>query len=1049
MEMPNIDDNGVDFLGSTINVLNTVPNKAQGTLDKASQTISNITQLNAKAVNDTVQVQVNQNLNRANQLRDTANPFQQLGVGLVKGVSSYYEGQQNKANEALQKSEVFKQKAEQESAQLTREMQAKSQADSQLLLSTKLREYNQSNKWGIEGGTGFITEIETALKKDLTLTPDAYASALGNAYRVVSDRESAEANQAAAALDKLQSAVFEQRKPEYLARAIGIGSKLKYAGYEEDLTPYENMFSELVIKPISVDGQLTEVQKLLMMGAARDEFIKGYPNYYESQDKPNSALRQWDKAYNENLAIATEFEKTNDYASYKAKKAAIDLKYPLAKEFSTGLGESRKVLNDLSGQALIATENERKVREANPIKLSATAIKYFASQIILDPAQAPSIRQGLANDAVYAEIETVVKQYGEFNAAQGQLGIEAARTNEEIIQLQANTANDVFQMSKSGLETNNSTLNDTVAQILAQTNLSPEQRVLVQTNPDKAKKDIAIANLLDQHVRQRQADTQRIISAKKELLYQKQRAETSKYDRLNAYGLYGASRQQLQRNVETLKEPSRREVDLYNQGLLERARLNNSEASLNGQQPNFSSGGSRSGDLVKPVVLGRVSAKFTDGDFDIISPIGNGGKRSGRISSPFGMRSHPVHGGTKMHSGADFAAPLGTPVINVVSGVVVNNKPVNGYGNTTLIKGDDGFFYHYAHSMPRVQIGQRVDSGQHIADVDGSGTSTGAHLHFEVRTQGVQSSSTGAIDPLTHLRSITERYKNQSSNVRGLRQDTTDVARKGYVGDKPTVVTGDGTVVVGQSRLQSYTAIPKGYAEHSTQREQPTAKYNTINRSNYATTRVLSGTTMGNAPRRYANTDNYGYAYLATNPQFRVKLHQVAERLGTHPMFLADIISQESQWTANLRHDKRINPNNNVGLVGFGNDSFDTDLTEKIVRTPALQQLDYIEKYVSRNIPPAQRKDIRTLWAGIKMGTIMRNRYWKNPNVYPNAFGKPYWKDIKDLGRDAGREYLVPGYDKRRSSLEPNYQVAYGTGISTLDVQLSMQGIKNVVIGDA
>jgi murein DD-endopeptidase MepM/ murein hydrolase activator NlpD len=1042
---PNVDPNGVDFVGSTIQILQGVGNKAQNTLDRASQTISGINQTNAKTVNDVVSVQVQQNLNRAQQLREQANPFQQLGVGLVKGAVTVLDEKQNKANEALQKSEVFKQTTEAKAVALKRELNAKSDADSSLLLSTKLREYQQNNKWATEGGTGFINEIETALRKDPNLTPDTYANVLGKAYATVGDYEAAESKQSAEALKKLQDAVYEQRKPVYLARAQAVSSKLGQAGYGEGVAPFEDLFSTQVLQPILADESLTEVQKLLLQGSARDEFNKNYPKYYESQDKPDSLARQWNNAYPEYLAAATQFEKDNNYASYKSRKAAIDAKYPGAVAYVSAPGEGQKFLNEQRKLGLESTELTQKVREANPIQLSNTSIRYFASLIITDPAQAPYIKQTLQNDAVFAEIQKTVDQYADYNRARGQLSIDEATTNADIRALQASTSDDIFRLSLSAKQSSSPALTDTVNQILSQVALSPEQRAAVLNNPTEAQKDLAILKEIKSYTTNRQSELQGIIQAKRNVVSAKRSAESSKYDKLNGYGLYGVDKAGLQRNIQTLKEPSEREVTLYNQRLQEQLLKQNTNQSLNGQLPNFSSDGNRSGSIVRPAVLGRFTIKSAGKpDETLLSPLGNNGKNMGAFSSGYGFRKVT----NSNHAGIDLAAPIGTPVYSVVSGVVVNNKPVNGYGNTTLVKGDDGLFYHYAHSMPQVQIGQRVGSGEQLAIIDGSGNSHGAHLHFEVRTQAIQSQNTATIDPLIQLRKLTSESKYTTDNVKGLRQDTQSLRSNGYQGNA-TVVSGDGTVVVGISSVQSYTKVPPGFVENSKRSNEPTRKYYNINNKNGALKRVLSGTTVGNTARDYNSNDNYGYAYLAENPEFRVKLHQVAKRLGTHPMFLADIISQESQWTANLRHEESINPNHNVGLVGFGDDSFDDLKPETIVRMPAIQQLDVIEKYVRQNIPLKQRKDVRTLWAGIKMGTIMRNRYWKNPNVYPNAYGKPYWKDIKDLGRDAGREYLVPGYDKRSSSLKPNFQVAYGTGKSTLDAQLNRQGIQNIVIGDA
>jgi len=110
---------------------------------------------------------------------------------------------------------------------------------------------------------------------------------------------------------------------------------------------------------------------------------------------------------------------------------------------------------------------------------------------------------------------------------------------------------------------------------------------------------------------------------------------------------------------------------------------------------------------------------------------------SGRISSGFGMRRHPVLGRTRMHNGIDIAAPSGTPIRASASGTVVTATYMRGYGNTVIIDHGQGFSTLYGHcSRLMVRAGQRVGQGQVIAAVGSTGLSTGPHLHFEIRING-------------------------------------------------------------------------------------------------------------------------------------------------------------------------------------------------------------------------------------------------------------------------------------------------------------------------
>lgn len=109
-----------------------------------------------------------------------------------------------------------------------------------------------------------------------------------------------------------------------------------------------------------------------------------------------------------------------------------------------------------------------------------------------------------------------------------------------------------------------------------------------------------------------------------------------------------------------------------------------------------------------------------------------------RVSSPFGYRTHPITGTNKLHSGIDYAAPQGTAIYAAEDGVVLTSGWVNGYGYTVTINHGGGYVTLYGHcSKLLVSAGQTVTRGQTIAKVGSTGNSTGNHLHFEVKVNGV------------------------------------------------------------------------------------------------------------------------------------------------------------------------------------------------------------------------------------------------------------------------------------------------------------------------
>ena len=110
-----------------------------------------------------------------------------------------------------------------------------------------------------------------------------------------------------------------------------------------------------------------------------------------------------------------------------------------------------------------------------------------------------------------------------------------------------------------------------------------------------------------------------------------------------------------------------------------------------------------------------------------------------RLSSPFGMRKHPIDGFNKMHRGTDFAAPLGTPIMASGNGVIKKAGWCGGGGNCVVIKHNSTYQTVYAHMSKfasGIRSGVRVKQGQTIGFVGSTGKSTGPHLHYEVIVNG-------------------------------------------------------------------------------------------------------------------------------------------------------------------------------------------------------------------------------------------------------------------------------------------------------------------------
>jgi len=110
----------------------------------------------------------------------------------------------------------------------------------------------------------------------------------------------------------------------------------------------------------------------------------------------------------------------------------------------------------------------------------------------------------------------------------------------------------------------------------------------------------------------------------------------------------------------------------------------------------------------------------------------------GWLTSSFGMRRDPFNGRRKMHEGLDIAARTGTAVVATADGIVSSVKTEPGYGKVVIVDHGYGYRTIYGHnSKYYVKVGQRVRRGERIAAVGNTGRSTGSHVHYEIRLNGV------------------------------------------------------------------------------------------------------------------------------------------------------------------------------------------------------------------------------------------------------------------------------------------------------------------------
>lgn len=116
------------------------------------------------------------------------------------------------------------------------------------------------------------------------------------------------------------------------------------------------------------------------------------------------------------------------------------------------------------------------------------------------------------------------------------------------------------------------------------------------------------------------------------------------------------------------------------------------------------------------------------------------------VTSPYGVRIHPIFGTTKFHSGLDIAADYNAPILAADSGQVIYAGEFGAYGNLIILDHGNNLATFYAHNnYLNVSLGDLVHKGQTIALAGSTGNSTGPHLHFEVLLHGDD------VDPTSYL----------------------------------------------------------------------------------------------------------------------------------------------------------------------------------------------------------------------------------------------------------------------------------------------------------
>ena len=189
-----------------------------------------------------------------------------------------------------------------------------------------------------------------------------------------------------------------------------------------------------------------------------------------------------------------------------------------------------------------------------------------------------------------------------------------------------------------------------------------------------------------------------------------------------------------------------------------------------------------------------------------------------RVSSNFGYRKDPFHGGSKFHAGMDFAAAQGTPVYATGDGIVKRARWAGGYGNLVELENGFGYQTRFAHlSKIMVREGQFVRRGELVGLVGSTGRSTGAHLHYEVRIDGKP------VQPSAHMQIVFNRQPDWRAVQASLSGGTVQTSAQA-----PRVASAPASRVPGVERARVTGDIELDFGTSSSERSTVTLAANDV-----------------------------------------------------------------------------------------------------------------------------------------------------------------------------------------------------------------------------
>jgi murein DD-endopeptidase MepM/ murein hydrolase activator NlpD len=832
----------------------------------------------------------------------------------------------------------------------------------------------------------------------------------------------------AEAIEKQQAARADVVEAGLEQDLVLLFANIKKAGVGQQAKPWLDQISNKLKEFLAANNTLTEDQKLNIAAKIIRQTTQAYGVKAENYAKYNADLfnfTQFTQDYNKALL---EFRLPNhpDYNNYdvfKAKVGAASIKYG---DWSTNvvqINEAEKLQKEtaelnlaqqkIQEEATKIAATQYKFSDSLSIWVAANAISnpFYSSYLKSSPyADNPAIKNGLFLAEEYTRYE---KEAASLNADIAGLDVSFARLN-------LRRASDMASLIKQ-LATRNSSgqLTPGDMELLSQLQQNaPELYGIVVSKISQPNADIDMKALNDALTLEQNAITQ-VQDALLKQANAKRNELIAKYPHLEQAGLL-INKEEINQIAAQNREQYQKELDAALQFINEQKQKILAPPPY-GVQPNFDGSSTYAPDVdergrvrVAPrAILQQINV---DGA-SIVSPVAAGA--SAPITSGFGA---PRAGGRK-HAGLDFGVEGNERAVALVSGIAYVGR-AQGYGNFIDILGDNGYIYRYAHQGALIKTGQRVKAGQPVSYSDNSGTNIGGpHLHFEVRKaysidkKGNYTPSfswDGVVDPVAHLKQLSIG----NSNVLVPRIPVA------FARTHPHIKADASAFIAGKGAIQANTFQLVGHSP------QPASTTFTAQRP------LRKGTlpfNRGNAIT-YDYGDDYGYAVLRKNPNWRKALVNAAKELNVPAHWIADIIQQESGWRPNIHHGGNIS-----GIIGFA----DPKARFKSMEEQMKMMVNYYKKVGWFDVlkKKGAQATIADFWILTRAGTVpLRRLGGKNMRQYIIDGGNPFKLRMNDLGTTfgyelgllgkwAGRKYSIPGAgatnsferQSRNKAIEENY----------------------------